>query len=445
MATETNTDMDIGQTAKRPHSETDSVDSISSPEPKRMFTIDVKPLETDESKIPSDPTSQFLFSQLKILNSNFQELVRSTNFACDQAQDAINHYTETTKLVNSVNESVCQIVNDNVALKKENSELKERLIRLESHQRRENLIFEGFDESRGETDFECYEKVVSAISRLPDINPYAVRISRCHRIGPYVRGRKRGIIVNFHWYGDRQFILKCRRFLPYGISVHEDFPQEIEDRRRVLKPILKTALKSEEFKGNTFLTVDKLIVKGKAYTVEPHNNLNQLPDALKPEQIAEKVNDNTLVFFGQNSGFSNFHPAKFKVDNVQYNCSEQFIQAKKASLFNDDVSEQRIMSETSPYLMKRIGGTVRNFDQATWSREAPGIAKKALSAKFSQNNLLKQKLLSTGNKNLAEATKEKLWGCGVGLYETGCLDESKWSARGIMGDILTSLREELKS
>ena len=430
---------------KRPLERSESDSSSNSPDAKRPFKVDVKPLETDDSKIPQDPTSQFLFSQLKILNANFVELAKSTNFACEQSEDTMKHYNATNKLVESVNESVLKVIQDNNVLKKENSDLKERLIKLESHQRRENLIFEGISESRGETDFECYQKIANAISYLPDIDPYSVRISRCHRLGPFVRGQTRGIIAHFHWYGDRQHILKCKRFLPYGVAVHEDFPQEIEDRRRVLKPILKAALNSSEYKGKAFLSVDKLIVNRKAYTVEPHNNLDQLPDSLKPEKVAEKSNQETLVFFGQNSHFSNFHPAKFTIDNRQYSCTEQFIQSQKAKLFDDDVAEHRILSTDSPYEMKKIGSTVRNFNFNKWSEEAPKIAKKGLRAKFSQNSHLKERLLSTGDKNLAEATKEKLWGCGVGLYEQGCLDSSRWTRRGIMGDTLISIRDELKS
>ena len=185
--------------------------------------------------------------------------------------------------------------------------------------------------------------------------------------------------------------------------------------------------------------------RSEIYTVAPHNNLDQLPESLKPEKVAEKSNQDTLVFFGQNSHFSNFHAAKFTVDNRQYSCSEQYIQSQKASLFNDDVAEHRIMSTGSPYQMKKIGGTVRNFEFKKWSEEAPKIAKKCLMAKFSQNSHLKQRLINTGDRNLAEATKEKLWGCGVGLFEDGCLDSSRWRSRGIMGDILISIRDALRS
>ena len=89
---------------KRLLERSESGSSSSSPDAKRPFKVDVKPLETDDSKIPQDPTSQFLFSQLKILNANFEELAKSTNFACEQSEETMKHYNATNKLVESVNQ-----------------------------------------------------------------------------------------------------------------------------------------------------------------------------------------------------------------------------------------------------------------------------------------------------------------------------------------------------
>ena len=357
---------------------------------------------------------------------------------------AISHTEQNNKIITKISNSIEQVLSNNLILKKENVELKEHIIKLETQQRRQNLVFEGIGERKGETDYDCYEKIVEVMSYIPELNPWTVRIARCHRLGPFESGKIRGIIVNFHWFGDRQYIMKCKRFLPGGVIVHEDFPQEVEDRRRVLKPILHAALNQEKYKKSAFLAVDKLIIDRKAFTVQPRNNLHELPADLQPDRVAQKSNDQTLVFFGQNSAFSNFHPASFKVDGVQYTCNEQFIQSKKAELFNDDVAHSMIMSTKSPYAMKKIGGRVRNFDKSKWNQEAPRIARKGVHAKFSQNEHLKKKLLDTGTRNLAEATKEKLWGCGVSLRDNGVLDSKNWSCRGLMGDTLIAIRDALK-
>ena len=214
-------------TLKRSLSDRSSVSSVSEPCKKKSVTI--KPLETDPEKVPKDSDSpsawcKFLYEQFKVLNANFTELANTTNFACDQAQEALEQNAKTNKLMSDVSKSIEKVVTENAYLREENKELKESLLKLECQQRRENLVFEGLDEERGETDYDCYNKIVFALSFLPNIDPYRVRISRCHRVGPFIRGKKRAIVAHFNWYGDRQFILQNRRYLPRAIGVHEDFP-----------------------------------------------------------------------------------------------------------------------------------------------------------------------------------------------------------------------------
>ena len=436
---------------KRGLSERSSTSSVSEPDHKKPnIGSKIVIQELKEEDMPAEEASpgdwsKFLFKQMKILNSNFQQLVERSEFVSKQAKEAIEHNKQTTKLIADITQSVTVMSNENANLKKENEELKGNLLKLECRQRRDNLVFEGFDEVRGERDVDCYWKLANAISYIPDIyDPYSVKISRCHRVGPYKKGQKRPIVAHFHWFGDRQRIYKNKRYLPRGIYIHEDFPNEIEERRSALKPILQAALQKEKYKNRVYLTVDKLIVNKKAFTIRPRNNLHELPPDLNPEILAERENNQTLVFFGQGSKLSNFHPAPFSVNNTKYTCSEQFIQSSKAGLFGDEYTQQRIMSAKSPRVMKSLGSRIRNFDKKAWHESAPQIARDAVLNKFSQNETLKQKLLSTGDKILAEASREELWGTGVGLHEAGCLDMQTWTGRGIMGDALLYVRDILK-
>ena len=415
------------------------------------FVCNFKELERDENKIPTSAASigectKFLFDQFKILSHNFQELAKANEFSSSQAQDAMRNNAALAELVGEVSASVTRVLNENSRLNKENEQLQEKLLKLECHQRRDNLIFEGFQEIRGETDLDIYTKIVRAISRIHDIqNPYAVRISRCHRVGPYQKGQTRPVVAHFNWFGDRSAILRNKRQLPYGIYVHEDYPTEIDDRRKILRPILNMALQKNEYKGKVYMAVDKLIVNKKAYTVRPKYNLDELPVNLNPEKLCEKRNENTIVFFGQGSVFSNHHPAKYTDGPIQYSCSEQEILSAKASLFNDDIAHDRIMTTSSPLEMKRISNRIRNFDKKIWEEKSPEIARRALMKKFGQNEHLKKKLLDTQDYVLAEACRDTLWGTGVPLRETGCLDTQNWTGRGIMGDALMHVRDALKS
>lgn len=77
-----------------------------------------------------------------------------------------------------------------ISLRSENEDLKEKLLLLEYHQCRNNLVFYGIDESDGpESGRDCYDKIMHYVSSIPDINPAGIRIDCCHRLGAKVRNK----------------------------------------------------------------------------------------------------------------------------------------------------------------------------------------------------------------------------------------------------------------
>ena len=159
-------------------------------------------------------------------------------------------------------------------------------------------------------------------------------IDRIHHYGKFTLGRTRSIIANFQRYGDRQFLLQNHKLLPPGIYVNEDFPPEIDRRRNILRPILRMGLKLEKYRGKITLSYDKLIVDGKLYTMA---NRKELPDDLDQAKSCKKEDTSAIGSFGQHSPYSNFYISGFKVNGETYYSAEQFIQANKASIFEDDV------------------------------------------------------------------------------------------------------------
>ena len=65
---------------------------------------------------------------------------------------------------------------------------------------------------------------------------------------------------------------------------------------------------------------------------------------------------------------------------------------------------------------------------------------KVVSAKFNQNNLLKNQLLNTGQKTIAESSYEKFWGTGLHLYDRSALDNHQWQDKGgVTSEILSAV------
>ncbi len=143
----------------------------------------------------------------------------STSFSSDQAQKAMNEVAKVSKGVALLKVKLNKFALKQAQLEQENIELKEHILSVECHQRRNNVVFEGFPESRGETDFDVYNKILRELSRVPHIGDYAyeINISRCHRLGLFVPGKKRPVIAHIHWYGDRQLMMQYRYELADGI------------------------------------------------------------------------------------------------------------------------------------------------------------------------------------------------------------------------------------
>ena len=122
---------------------------------------------------------------------------------------------------------------------------------------------------------------------------------------------------------DKEFTLINRKKLPRNVLVDEDYPVGILQRRHTLWPILKIAIKIDKYKGKATLKYDKLILDGIEHGVE---DLNNLPEDMLTLLSCQKSDENTMVFFGQHSPFSNFYQASFEHDGHHFKTSEHAIQ-----------------------------------------------------------------------------------------------------------------------
>ena len=107
-------------------------------------------------------------------------------------------------------------------------------------------------------------------------------------------------------------------------------------------------------------------------------------------------------------------------------------------------THRKVMNSSSPYQMKQLGKRIQNFHHEKWKKSAKKIARDGAMAKFSQNPRLAKKLKDTGNRTLAEASKETPWGIGIQLHDNGVLDQQNWESPGIMSEVLMAVREAIK-
>ena len=95
--------------------------------------------------------------------------------------------------------------------------------------------------------------------------------------------------------------------------------------------------------------------------------------------------------------------------------------------------------------MKFLGNNVKGFNRDIWSRQEKNVMIWGLQAKFSQNEDLGKKLLSTGDTLLAEASlKDTFWGTGVGMFERNAFQKNTWKGINTLGSLLMEVRESLQ-
>ena len=132
----------------------------------------------------------------------------------------------------------------------------------ESRSMRDNLIFSNIPEEGINEDPE--KKVRELISKTLLIKD-DVPFERAHRMGRFTQDRTRPIVVEFSRFKDKMNVLRnAFKLKGSKVGINEQFPAEINERRKLLLPILK----KEKSKGNPArLVTDALITPRAKFVV----------------------------------------------------------------------------------------------------------------------------------------------------------------------------------
>jgi ribA/ribD-fused uncharacterized protein len=156
-------------------------------------------------------------------------------------------------------------------------------------------------------------------------------------------------------------------------------------------------------------------------------------------------NENFVFFW--NGPFSQWYPSTFKEEfgPTTYNCAEQYMMYKKAILFEDYETAEKILAESSPREQKKLGRNVKNFDPEFWDGIKKEVVYVGNKLKFTQNPHLLEKLLEHDGTFVEASPFDKIWGVGLAEDNPDILDRAKWKGENLLGQILTELKDELKN
>ena len=402
--------------------------------------------ETEESAthkdIPDEDRKKKIYSQftpeiIECLREVIKEVQRPLEDKINILLDVQNKQLEQDSHIKDLRKEQKELKQKCEKTTHEIDTLKHRVSKLETKLLESNLIMHGVPEEAWEHESNRHEKIYNAIaSTVNEADPWEklktarkIPIRSSRRLGKYKQGKRHPISICFERKSHADTLYNNKKNLPEGIYVDREFTPEVEEKRKILRPILRLARTKDKYKGKCKLDEDKLVIQGMKFSV---NTLGNLPQDLNGYYVTSKFGEGTIAFFGQLNPFLNFHPAPFTKNGKNYPTSEHYIQEACALHFNDKTSAHRVLNTETPLQAKKIRNEIVGYNQDRWMEVAKRLVKPGITEKFHTHPNLAKVLLATENMTIAKATFDKFWGTGIPIHEQNSVDEEKWHGVGIL-------------
>ena len=190
---------------------------------------------------------------------------------------------------------------------------------------------------------------------------------------------------------------------------------------------------------------------------------NDLRDLWRRTSVAP--GSEVVLFYGHHDAaekpwFSNFFrhddtPFTFSIpawcgiyggqETVPIEFSEKAIMLCKASLMGDADVFARVASAETPAEAKRLGRLVEPWDETLWMSHICDIAKHIMLSKFLGVPGLRERLLATEERVIAEASpSDPLWGIGLSAKDPDARYPPKWKGANVLGWALMQARAAIR-
>lgn len=220
------------------------------------------------------------------VNSRMKDYDESILNFNDKYDQILSENSNNDKLLKDLCTQVDRMQVEQEALYEQQSKSESRITDLQCRSMRDNLLFTGIEEPElQENEFEDTENTLNQfLSKEMNINR-AIPFHRVHRLGPVDRNQSypRHIVAKFEHFKDRESVRraapKTLKNKPFG--VREQFPKEIEDKRKKLYPQMKIAKRDERNKVK--LVKDKLYINNVEYV--PSDDEDSSPYVVEQREL----------------------------------------------------------------------------------------------------------------------------------------------------------------
>lgn len=154
------------------------------------------------------------------------------------------------------------------------------------------------------------------------------------------------------------------------------------------------------------------------------------------------IRDNFALFWG--GPFSNWYKSPFTLHGLDFNCNEQYMMFRKALLFKDNETLDKIMDTKDPKEQKALGRSVKNYVDDVWKDVRYTAVREGAFAKFDQNIILQQVLLNSNPYIIVEASPyDDIFGIQLYANHKHATNPSMWKGQNLLGLILMDVRATL--
>lgn len=189
--------------------------------------VTVNPANPDPSADPVQPTGMDFMSEMRSMfadlssqmNSRFDAIGNDVNIIKKDLSETKRAVVELEKAVNFNAEKIKSIEKESLPkltedLERKNQELERKLVLLEMHQRKQNLLVYGVHENRNENIFKTVTEIMSFFFKIPPVDAAKIHLVNAHRlpapqVGPGKEAAIRPIIIRFTKMVDRDRLLNA--------------------------------------------------------------------------------------------------------------------------------------------------------------------------------------------------------------------------------------------
>lgn len=242
-----------------------------------------------------------------------------------------------------------------------------------------NLMLMGVDELKeGEDEATKVAELLQKRLNIPTL-----KIEMAIHMGPTAGKYPRPILITFKHIKQRfQVWFKkgdLNKDQETKLWLQEDLPKPLRADLNALLKVQKRAKSLSDKYTDVKIKDFKIRVQGQFYNAQ---ELELLPDDLKPSTSTTPQNDKAVAFFGRSSALSNHHICKFIIAERSFSCVEHFLAWQRANVAEDKTLAAEVLTMKDPSDHKKTLNALRDKNPDRWEETVENVLLTALRAKF---------------------------------------------------------------